>query len=628
MFRPSHKLLIIGFSLLTLFPGKAWGLNSIKGQKNVLVLFAYSPTTPAYKPIFDGIRQELFRAFGDSCNIHSEYLEAERYEPDQYPPGKLELIGKKYEKIGLDVLVCVGIDIVSKVKKLADTALLSLPSLIIDFDLAGYQMPFDMNLNSRTAVMGIKLDFGRSLRKAIEIFPETEELYIVSGKSGLDLLLEKIARADVEKLDKNLNATFVTGRTMDENLRIVRNLPDNSLVIVPALNIDGNNVPYFNTEAIRLISIAARAPVFTYSDTGFGDGSFGGEILSFKKVGKEAGTAIIKILNGTDPSAMDMSGINYYVNLLDWRQLEKWNQTNLARKGKGYETMYREYTFLGKYKWLLIAGIVFMILQSFLITSLIRLNGKQKRLTLQIIESDKRYIDIVHQDRIQSMGMLTASISHELNQPLTAILSTAQAGKRFVESRNTDPALLKEIFENIVEDNNRAALILKSIRGMMKLEKREKERVNINILITQIVELYHSKAIELKSKLNVMLPDGPVYVWVDSIQIQQVLLNFITNASGAMQDKAGIVKAIDIKESINNEFVTVSVRDYGKGFDESIKSSMFKPFVTSKKEGIGVGLSISKLIIEEHDGMIEARNLPDGGAEFSFSLKIADEQES
>ena len=224
--------------------------------------------------------------------------------------------------------------------------------------------------------------------------------------------------------------------------------------------------------------------------------------------------------------------------------------------------------------------------------------------------------------------MLTASISHELNQPLTAILSTAQAGRRFVEAKNTDPALLKEIFENIVEDNNRAASVLKSIRGMMKLEKREKERIDLNILIIQIAELYRSKAIELNSKVNLFLPEHPVYVLADAIQIQQVLLNFITNATSAMQDKPGIVKAIDIKEYINNEFVTVSVRDYGSGFDESIKSSMFKPFVTSKKEGIGIGLSISKLIVEDHDGMIDARNLPEGGAEFSFSLKIADEPES
>jgi len=628
MSRPIRKIYIIIFSLLTLFPVNIRGVRPGDGQKNILIICALVPTTPAYKPILDGIRQELYKSYQDSFNLRVEYLETERYPADQYPPEKLGLIVEKYKNVKLDLLVCIGINIVSTIKKIPDSELLSLPALIIDFDLSGYQMPFDMSLNSRTAVIGIKLDIRRTLLKARELFPQTTGLWVISGKSESDKLLEKLAQADIQYINENVNVTFESGKTMDENLRIVRNLPDNSMVIIPAINTDGNNVPYFNTEAIRLISIAANAPVFTYSDTGFGDGSFGGEILSWKKVGETAGKTSVKILNGTDPAMIDLSGIDYYDQLFDWRLLEKWDQTALARKGKGYKTMYREYTFLGKYKWLLTSGIVFILLQSLLITSLVRSYRKQKRLTRQIVESDKRYIDIVQQDRIQRMGMLTASISHELNQSLTAILSTAQAGKRFIEAKNTDPALLKEIFENIVEDNNRAASVLKSIRGMMKLEKREKEKVDINILITQIEELYRSKAIELNSKITVLLPDGPVYVLADAIQIQQVLLNFITNATSAMQDKVGIVKAIDIKEYINNEFVTVSVRDYGAGFDESIKSSMFKPFVTSKKDGIGIGLSISKLIIEEHDGMIEARNMPEGGAEFSFSLKIADEPES
>jgi signal transduction histidine kinase len=578
--------------------------------------------------MLDGIREELYKSFQDSCNLRVEYLETERYPADRYPLEKLSLLVEKYKNVEVDLLVCVGINIVSAIKKVPSSELLSLPTLIIDFDLSRYQMPFDMSLNSRTAVIAIKMDIRRTLLKAMDLFPQTSRLCVISGNSANDKVLEKLAQADMQYINENVNVTFESGKTMDENLRIVRNLPDNSMVLIPVITIDGNNVPYFNTEAIRLISIAANAPVFTYSDTGFGDGSFGGEILSWKKVGETAGKTSVKILNGTDPAMIDLSGIDYYDNLLDWRLLEKWDRTDLAKRGKGFRVMYREDTLLRKYRWVFIVGIIFIIIQSFLITSLVQLYRKQRRLTLHIVESDKRYIDIVHQDRIQRMGMLTASISHELNQPLTAILSTAQAGKRFIEAKNTDPALLKEIFENIVEDNNRAAAVLRSIRGMMKLEKREKESINLNILITQIADLYRSKAIELNSKVNVYLPERSVYVLADAIQIQQVLLNFITNATSAMQDKPGIVKAIDIKENINNEIVTVSVRDYGSGFDESTKSNIFKPFVTSKKEGIGIGLSISKLIIEEHEGTIEARNLSEGGAEFSFSLKIADEPKS
>jgi C4-dicarboxylate-specific signal transduction histidine kinase len=111
----------------------------------------------------------------------------------------------------------------------------------------------------------------------------------------------------------------------------------------------------------------------------------------------------------------------------------------------------------------------------------------------------------------------------------------------------------------------------------------------------------------------------------DPIQIQQVLLNLITNASQAMQMQEEHVKMIDVSENVENDIVTVSVRDYGTGIDEHVRNRLFEPFLTTKSEGTGIGLSISKYIIEDHQGIIQARNMSDTGAEFSFSLKVTDE---
>jgi signal transduction histidine kinase len=399
-------------------------------------------------------------------------------------------------------------------------------------------------------------------------------------------------------------------------------LPENSLIIIPGFNSDKNNIPYYNPEAVRLIRKSTKAPIFTYSDMGFGDGSFGGRILSFKKTGLLAGETSVKILNGADPGSIFISDDMYYDNVLDWRELKKWNLTNLEMKKQGFTVLFKEVTLFGKYKWLILAGIIFLILQSSLIMALFTMNIRQKKMTHQINEAHLLYNELINEDRIQRMGMLTASLSHELNQPLTAILSTSQAGRMLIESGSPDPKLLAEIFNNIVEDDKRAASILKSIRGMMKLDKREKEKVNLNELIKDVAELYHSKAIELNSRITLELLDTPVYVIADAIQIQQVLLNLITNASNSMDRNQRITNLISINESIDGEFVSVSVRDFGKGIDENIIMRMFDPFVSSRKDGNGIGLAISKLIIEDHNGKIWARNMPDGGAEFSFNLKM------
>jgi signal transduction histidine kinase len=570
----------------------------------------------------DGIREKLSEAYGVSYSLHIEYLDTERYPKGRYPKEKFDLYNQKYENIHIDLLICVGVDIISTIKNIGNNHLVNLPAITIDLDLSYYGLPFEMSLNKQTAVIGLKLDAGKTISEALKIFPGTSSIYFVCGVSIIDSLYLQISKEEVKKISSHIRIVYLTDRSMDEVLNFTHSLPENSLIIIPGFNTDSKQVSYYNPESVRLISSTANAPVFTYSDMGFGDGSFGGPILSFKKIGPLAGATAVKILNGTDPESIIISENDYYDYLLDWRQLVKWNLTGLENKKSGSTVLFKEITFFGKYKWILTAGIFFLVLQSFLIASLIRMNRQQKKMTRQIIETDRHYMDIIREDRILRMGMLTVSLSHELNQPLTAILSTAQAGKRFLESNNSNPELFKEILDNIVEADSRAASILKSIRGLMQLEKREKEKVNLNNLIVEISDLYRSKAIELNSKLNLQLTDSPVYVIADDIQIQQVILNLISNASLSMDKTKNSLNIITITETLDDDYVTVSIRDYGSGIDDVVKDKLFEPFVTSRKEGTGVGLAISRFIIEDHQGKIWAENKPDGGSEFSFKLKV------
>jgi C4-dicarboxylate-specific signal transduction histidine kinase len=245
-------------------------------------------------------------------------------------------------------------------------------------------------------------------------------------------------------------------------------------------------------------------------------------------------------------------------------------------------------------------------------------------MTKKIIETESRYRDFLHEDRTLRLAQLTASLSHELNQPLTAILSTAQAGIQFIESNESNPELQKQILQKIVENDKRTASILSSVRGMLKLESREKEIVNLNSMIDEVVAVYQGEANKHGVEIKVDLSNEPVYVLADGIQIQQVILNFMSNALQSMEKLNTTDKVISISQSINLKDVIVSVRDKGTGVDKERKENLFRPFITSKKEGTGIGLVICRSIIEDHDGKIWADNLPQGGAEFSFSLKRVD----
>jgi signal transduction histidine kinase len=593
-----------------------------KESKNILILFGLAPTQPAYRPILDGIRQNLTKEFGDSYNLHTEYLEIESYQKDNDPRNRFDIFNNKYREIKLDLLIVVGRNAVEVIKNNAEDYLLNLPTISIDFDFSNYGYIKDLQLNEKTFVAGIKFQVTKMLSTALSVFPATSSIYFIGGTSSFDRFMLSLANQEIGKIEKNKRIEIITDLSMDQILQLVRSLPDRSLIFIPSFTTDSEFVTYYNDESMRLISATANSPVFAYSDVGFGDGAIGGYLISFRKVGLLSGETAVKILNGANPNSFNVTEQDYYENVFDWRQLKKWNLINSDLIPEGSTIMYEEISLIDKYKW--VGGLVFLfiVLQTLLIANLIRLNKNQKNMTAQIIDAQNKYKDFLHEDRSLRLGQLTASLSHEIAQPLTAILSNAQAGINFIKSNQATPELLTEILQKIVENDKRTASIISSIRGMLKVENREKEKIELNSLINVVLQIYKSEAIQKDIEINFRSTEQNVYILADGIQIQQVLLNLIINAAQSMEKVEIKNKSISISLSINNQEVIVSVCDNGSGIDESYKDKLFQPFSSSKLDGMGIGLAICRNIIDDHFGEIWAENLPECGAKFSFSLKV------
>jgi two-component system, LuxR family, sensor kinase FixL len=239
-----------------------------------------------------------------------------------------------------------------------------------------------------------------------------------------------------------------------------------------------------------------------------------------------------------------------------------------------------------------------------------------------MLETENMHMELIRTDRLSKMSTLTASLSHELFQPLAAIRFTAQAGKRFIETGKLDMNRAARMFENILEDDIRATGIISSVKSLMKMETREKEIVNLNALIRETIDIMRPDATRSRIRINIKFDTDPVFVLGDKIQLQQVLMNFLRNAMTAMEKSDPETRILEIILRLTGDLATVSVRDSGPGLDAAVKEHLFKPFVTTKKEGFGIGLTLCRSIIEKHNGKIWAENIPEGGTMFSFSLQV------
>jgi two-component system sensor kinase FixL len=228
---------------------------------------------------------------------------------------------------------------------------------------------------------------------------------------------------------------------------------------------------------------------------------------------------------------------------------------------------------------------------------------------------------LAHLTRVSTLGELAGSLAHELNQPLTAILSNAQAAQRFMTMEPTNLVEVREILRDLVQDTHRASEVIRKIRTLVKKGEIETAPLSLAGVIKDVALLVHSDAIVRGIRMLVIAAPELPPVQGDRVQLQQVLLNLLINAFDAMENCAAAERVVIIKSSVGREGdIHVAVQDCGTGVSSDTVSRMFMPFFTSKRDGLGLGLSISRSIVEKHGGRIWAENNKDQGATFYFTL--------
>jgi signal transduction histidine kinase len=231
--------------------------------------------------------------------------------------------------------------------------------------------------------------------------------------------------------------------------------------------------------------------------------------------------------------------------------------------------------------------------------------------------------ELAHINRVMTMGELTASIAHEINQPLAAIVGNAKAGGRLLACPSPDLEEVQHALTDIAEQGDRAAEIIARISAQIKNAKAEKTAVDINESVREVLALAHQELQKHQVSVQMKLAPAVAPVMGDRVQLQQVILNLIMNGAEAMESVACHPKTLVIASQSDPSGVSVSVQDSGIGIDPENGKRIFEAFFTTKPRGMGMGLAISRSIVEEHGGQLMFSPNADQGSTFRFSLPFA-----
>jgi C4-dicarboxylate-specific signal transduction histidine kinase len=270
-------------------------------------------------------------------------------------------------------------------------------------------------------------------------------------------------------------------------------------------------------------------------------------------------------------------------------------------------------------KWQIALVITIILVQAGLISVLLR---EYRRRQLAEVQSRRLMAELAHVMRFSTAGELTASIAHEISQPLGSILTNAETADEILQSSRPDIAELKDIVKDILRDDRRASAVIQRMKSLLKKAPFELKSLDLNDVVRETIEFISALAIGRRAELvSVITPDA-LPVLGDRIQLQQVVLNLVVNGIDAMKDTLNENRIISISTSRVEDFAELSVSDRGSGIPGDKLKEVFEPFFTSKAEGMGMGLSIARTIIEAHHGLISARNQVHGGASFRIRLPL------
>ena len=467
-------------------------------------------------------------------------------------------------------------------------------------------------------VVAIKHDLAALIENILHVLPLTKSIAIVNGASPNEKFWLGELRREFAPFAGRVELKWYNELSFENILKDAANLPPHSAIFWHLMNVDAVGAVHEENVALNKLASVSNAPIFTYADTFYGEAIVGGPMHSYELGAMRTAAAAVRVLNGEKASDIKIPPSPFAPPKFDWRQMQRWG-ISASSLPPGSKIDFRE-PLLERYRWQVALVTAIILMQAWLIAALLR---EHRRRQAAEVQSRQRMAELAHVNRFSTAGELTASIAHEINQPLGSILTNAETAQAILRSPTPDIAELDEIVTDIVQDDRRATEVIRRMRSLLKKTPFELKDLNLNDLVRETIEFLSSLAVGQKVELRNRVTLEALPIRGDRVQLQQVILNLVVNGIDAMKDSPSEQRTITIRTSRVGEFAALSVSDRGPGIPEDKLRAVFDPFYTSKAEGMGMGLSIARTIIDAHNGLIWAENRDHGGASFRIKLPIS-----
>ncbi|NNU67719.1 sensor histidine kinase [Rhizobium sp. WYCCWR 11152] len=580
----------------------------------VLILYPLDERTPAPVIVGESARNRLLDVTTGKIDLFSEFLDLTRFSDKIHIDRMARYLAAKYVDYRPDVVIAIAEPAANFIVAHRSTIA---PNARIVFSGFGSDTAARMKLPSDVVGAFTEFDIAKTLQMARSLQPSARHLFIVGGSSEFDRSWLALARKELALLVKSYETTYLTDLTIDEFVERVARLPSESIVLFLTVSKDSTGRDLIPRDALERIAATASAPIYGPFSTYVGHGIVGGNTVTFESAGLAVADLTADAIGGKVIANVDVP--QTYV--ADARQLKHWDLSE-SRLPPGTVQSFKEKTLWEEHQRLIIAILVVLALQGLVIGGLLverrRRHGAEQ-------EARRRLLEVVHLNQSATAGALSASIAHELNQPLGAIRANAEAAEVMIRGKTPDLKLIQQILCDIRDDDQRAEDIIVRLRGLLKKRSEiDWQEFDLKDVIKSSIQILHAEAGRRNITISFSQPVAQLPVRADQVHVQQVILNLATNAMDAMLDAVSTERRLVFQTTLTEgSEVELSISDTGRGIPSGQLARVFDAFYTTKATGTGLGLSIARTIIETYGGKIWADNRADGGAVFRFVLPLA-----